>query len=392
MDEKQIIKQLEWLDESRRKDQLLIASLEDKINALEGNFDQLNTQVKEISGDINRLNATTTRLDHIDEELLKIRVNIQKDLDNFEKSINLRFDDFSKIEKSEIGALSSSIDELSKKISEIGEIKRSLTARIEAENNLSKRIDELRNKNDEIFRNQEEYTRNMRLFNDGRRRDAKRLTDLNGEVTAIRKRLDEQHGRLDIASANIKRIENNLQELISRDAEKRAELDKFIEKQKIVDADREHKWKEWQTRFELIESQTDELMNFLQILDSTNRSIQNTQKTVEDLTEQLERRINEITEMQRLAEDKFRQEWVTFKADDQKRWTNYTLTMDEQRSEFERQQEKLSDRVTNLEDETQDIEDIMNQMNELTNKRLQSLLAAVHEWVTNFENSIGKSG
>ena len=32
-----------------------------------------------------------------------------------------------------------------------------------------------------------------------------------------------------------------------------------------------------------------------------------------------ERRINEITEMERLTEERFRQEWVTFKADDQKR-------------------------------------------------------------------------
>jgi chromosome segregation ATPase len=182
-----------------------------------------------------------------------------------------------------------------------------------------------------------------------------------------------------------------LQELISRDAEKHAEMDQFIKKQQLIDTEREHKWKEWQSRFELIESQTDELMNYLQILDSTNRSIQSTQKSVEELSEQVERRINEITEMQRLAEDRFRQEWVTFRSDDQKRWTNYTLTMEEQRGELQRQQDKMRDRMTNLEDETQEIEDLIEQMNEQTNKRLQSLLSAVHEWVTNFERSIGSS-
>ena len=31
-----------------------------------------------------------------------------------------------------------------------------------------------------------------------------------------------------------------------------------------------------------------------------------------------------------LTEERFRQEWVNFKADDQKRWTNYTLAQEEQ--------------------------------------------------------------
>ena len=40
----------------------------------------------------------------------------------------------------------------------------------------------------------------------------------------------------------------------------------------------------------------------------------------EELNLRLERRINEITEMQRLAEDRFRQERVSFKADEAKRF------------------------------------------------------------------------
>jgi hypothetical protein len=105
----------------------------------------------------------------------------------------------------------------------------------------------------------------------------------------------------------------------------------------------------------------------------------------------VERRINEITEMQRLAEERFRQEWTTFKVDDQKRWTNYTLTTEEQRSEIQRQHEKLSDRTTNIEDTIQEIQDLLQQMNEHTEKALQSLLATLHESVTTFERTVGRS-
>jgi hypothetical protein len=82
---------------------------------------------------------------------------------------------------------------------------------------------------------------------------------------------------------------------------------------------------------------------------------------------------------------------VTFKADDQKRWTNYTLTQEEQRGESLRQYEKLAERVTHLEDTIEEIQDLIQQINEGSEKRLQSLLAVAHEWVTAYERTLGRA-
>jgi hypothetical protein len=49
----------------------------------------------------------------------------------------------------------------------------------------------------------------------------------------------------------------------------------------------------------------------------------------ERIAERLGRRINEVAEMQRLSEERFRQEWNDWNADDQKRWKQFTLTNDE---------------------------------------------------------------
>jgi hypothetical protein len=98
-----------------------------------------------------------------------------------------------------------------------------------------------------------------------------------------------------------------------------------------------------------------------------------------------------MTEIQRLSEERFRQEWVTFKADDQKRWTNYTLTQEEQRGESLRQNERLGERLSRVEDTMEEIQDLLAQTNELSEKRLQSLLATVHEWVSTYERSLGRA-
>jgi K+/H+ antiporter YhaU regulatory subunit KhtT len=91
------------------------------------------------------------------------------------------------------------------------------------------------------------------------------------------------------------------------------------------------------------------------------------------------------------VEERFRQDWVTFKADDQKRWTNYTLTQEEQRGEILRNFEKISEQVAQLGDLLQEMEDEIQQSTEQTEKRLQGLLALAHEWVAEYERVEGRA-
>ncbi len=56
-----------------------------------------------------------------------------------------------------------------------------------------------------------------------------------------------------------------------------------------------------------------------------------------------------------------------------------------------RQHEKLVEKVTHLEDDIQELQDLMQQMNQHTEKRLQSLLAMAHEWVSSYERTVGRA-
>ena len=392
MDEAQIAKQVDWLDEERRKVLTRVGALEEQINSVTSNYTSLVKQIKDQNSEVTRLAALIARMDGFDEELLQIRVENKQVTDELEKQFRKREDEAIKLRRSEISALEKSIGDLRKELEGLPEIRRSVTARVDEESRLSRLIDELRLRIDSIRRSDEEYTRTIRLLEDGRRQDSKRLVDMQGELTSVRKRSDDHHGRLELALASQKKIEARLNEYTTIEAERRVAMDKFLESQSMIDVEREHIWKEMQARFVTIEGQIPEIDNQLQTLDATHRAVKRTQQTVDEVAQKVERRIIELSEIQRLAEERFRQEWVTFKADDQKRWTNYTLSLDEQRSETTRTFQKLADRVSHLEDELQVVQDIMNQISEQTEKRLQSLVAVVHEWVSNFERTLGRSG
>jgi DNA repair exonuclease SbcCD ATPase subunit len=251
-------------------------------------------------------------------------------------------------------------------------------------------IDELRVKIQDLQRNEEEYSRTYRLIEDGRRQDAKRLVDMQGEVAALRKRADEQRGQTELLSSSFRKIDARLAELTSAEVERRESQVAFLDKQALAQVEYERSWKEWEGRIDAIEGKSGEVERQLATLDETHRSIKRLKDLTEELVQRVERRVSEITEVQRLTEERFRQDWVTFKADDQKRWTNYTLTQDEQRGEILRNFEKLIEQIAQLEDDVQEQKDTIEQMMDLNEKRLQGLLALAHDWVAEYERTEGR--
>jgi chromosome segregation ATPase len=388
----QVLKQLEWLNDERRKDKDIISKQEEQIIAVEGNLSAANQQIKELSGEIIRLSAIVGRMDDFDAELLQHRQEINRQVEESDKQTKKREEEMEKVRRVEMRSIDTSISEIRQENEAFSGINRSLQARVDEETRLARLIDDLRVKVQDIQRSEEEYTRTYRLLEDSRRQDSKRLLDLQGEVSALRNRSDEFRGQIDLVTASLRKLEGRLGETLAQDSERQEAQDAFIENQALRQVEFERTWKEWQSKIEKIDRQSSDVETQFQSLDSTHSEVKRTMGSIEELQSRIERRINEITEVQRLAEERFRQEWVTFKADDQKRWTNYTLTQEEQRSELSRNLEKMGGQQADFDMSIQEVQDMIHQMTEETERRLQSLLTMAHDWVAAYERIAGNSG
>lgn len=391
MDIDQLQKRIQWVEEDRRKEKDAIALLENKLVSLEGSISASSQQSKSLSSEITRLSAIITRMDQYDQAITKTRLESKQAVDELDKAIKMRIDESEKVQQVQIRSFDGTFAELQKQLEVIPKLDKNIQARIDIEIAIRRTLDELRGKIDAVRIEEEEYTRTVRLLEDGRRQDAKRIVDLQGEVNALRKRMDDQRGQNELINTNLRKLDTRINELITVEDERRDAMTTFLNKQAVTQVERERSWKEWQSRFDTIEKQAVDIESQLVSLDTTHREVKRIQADLEELTQRVERRVSEITEIQRLSEDRFRQEWVTFKADDQKRWTNYTLTQEEQRNEATRQFGKLAEQTTQIEDELQEVKDLIQQANELVEKRLQSMLQVAHEWVTTYERTMGSS-
>jgi chromosome segregation ATPase len=385
----QILKRVQWMDDERRKDKDTIAKLENRIIALEGNIDASHQQIRDLNAEITRLSTVTSRIDNFENVMIQQRLEAKKQVEELDKETRKREEEAIKLRRVEMKALDSSLFEFRNELDTISKLEKGLLLRVEEDNRLSRGIEELSSKIDLVAHSEEEYLRTYRLIEDGRRQDTKRINDLTGEVTAMRKRVDDQRSQTELVNNSLRKVEARLSELLEEERERRDKQAAFLDKQALLQVERDRTWKDWQTRFEVIEKQAIDIESQLQKLDITHRDAKRAQQSLDDLTQRVERRIGEITEIQRLTEDRFRQEWITFKADDQKRWTNYTLASEEQRNETQRSYDKIHERVTQLEDMLQEEHDLLEQMHEQSEKRLQSLLAMAHEWVSAYERALG---
>ena len=208
---------------------------------------------------------------------------------------------------------------------------------------------------------------------------------MQAEQSALRKRVDEARGLLDLVNSDYQKIKSRIQELESTRRDLKKEQESFLEEANLRLTERDSLWKNWMTQFSSIEKQTQDLDEQIAKLDFTHRGVKRMQDELKDLSSLLDRRVNEITEMQRLADEKFRAEWNTFTADDQKRWTNYIISQKEQTKLLERQYKDGEDRISVLEDGLQDIEDQLGQISKYTENQLQGLLGLMRDWAGEFE-------
>lgn len=387
----ELVKRLDWLEKEHRKDRDVIADLQQKLAAYDGNAGRLQNQIKEVSGELSRFSPLAARLDQFDTMLTQCRSEFSKAIDEVEKRRLKHEREIDDRRRAELEALNKSIFEIRNSLDAFNELRRGLQARAEEDSRLARLITELEKKIKDFNLVDDELRRGIRIAEDARKQDAKRITDIQGDLAAIRKRAEEARERADLNADTIRQLDARVNELMASETDRRLAQMQFIEQQNLAQVDRDRAWKEMQLRFEAFARQTATLDQQLLTLDETQRSVKRSQEAFDEMNTRLERRINEITEMQRLAEDRFRQEWVTFKADDQKRWTNYTLTQDELNKDLHLELEKLNQRLAAMDDVTQSMQDLLQQTTEATETHLQELMNWAHEFLANYERIMGRT-
>ena len=381
VDTSQLIKRLDWLDEERRKDKDTISLLQEQIIALQGENHRFSTLIQDIQNEITDIGLLTAKQQQLELEIKSSTQDLSRRLADSDRNHSDRENEIDGFRQNAQESLSRAILDTRKQLEPIADLKKAIQARMDDVFSLTRRLEELDHKIDKIALERDDFLRFQKTNEEVRKQMDKRLTDMQNELSVYRKRNDEMKNKVDLSSDAITKIEQRVAEIGNAENERKQQVTSFQEKMASADVKREKLLNEWKTTFdEIVEKSSSMEMQF-QSLDAIRRSVKHSQEALDEATGRFDRRTNEITEMQRLMEEKFRQEWATFKSDDQKRWMNYSLGQDEIQSEYKRNVELMTTRLNKLEDTTVITSDEAAQNEERRTAQMQEVYALLRSWL-----------
>lgn len=379
----QLERRVEWLDNERRNDKTNLASMQNRLTVLETENTNLRKQIKELEILISQQGNQISSLDKYEGQISRLNNDLSKQIRESGERANLNLDEASKKQKLELDSLKNNLSKLYELTEQIAPLHEELKSFKAEDTRLSRLIEEQKARITEVSRFDEDYRRSLQMVEENRRQEAKRITEVQGEITSMRKRVDETRNRIEGLADNFRSFDTRITELQGYEKDRKEDQSRFIDTVNSSLVEKERSFKNWEGRFQELDTINTKLNTQIEALEEARLSISKSLAQADKLTQQFERRINEISEVQRLNDERFRQEWASFKSDDIKRWANYMLTYEEQNRETGQEIADLNRQIEEIKDISVRNQDAIEALNRETVRHVQMILRAYQDSIQN---------
>jgi chromosome segregation ATPase len=376
MNLEELIIKVEKFDDQIKSVNKSLSTFNNKINEVDdktsGFLDLMRNEKKEIA----RLNSIVMGLGQFDATITQMRVDFNRKINDLQKQRKQEEQLRANLVDEDIKSIQPLIEKTRTELT--NEFDKKLSSFLEEDRRLINRLKEIEIKANEILK---DYKGGLNSFNQDLRRTVKQVENLQAEVGASRGKQNEIQSKLEVISDSLRTNESRLNEIIATESERRqAQLD-FIEKQSLIQKERDRTWVEWEQQFE---ESSKQIFGLLPELQNQKLGLEQSKNKFKDITQQFERRIKELTEMYRLMDEKFRKEWATYKADSEKRWSNISMVIDDKQGGYSNQFQSLKDRMVLVEDNTHEMQEVLLLMSTEIQKGMQNIMKMVNGWMDAF--------
>jgi len=382
MDVNQIARMIEWLDEERRRDKAVIATLEERITQQTETINNLQRRVNSVESDQSIIRETGSGsvtneqglLDKLRGEMRSMLENVEARRLTAEREQERRSELNRETLQRSIRDLTEKFDRINKNMTQITEL-RSETGRV------SDLIIVLEQQVGDLSKKFDEPDRRLAFLEEQRRQDTRRISEVETEMPELRKNIDGMRPKMQLLEDLSIRNERRIQEMQNNEQDRREQLQQFLDSQNLVIQQVNQEMSNLFNKFREYEEQMNSNNERFEMWSQAYRDMKRIIDDFDRIGERLERRINEVAEMQRLSEERFREEWNGWRDDEQRRWKQLTLSNDEvwrnHDKEFEHYVRRMNDvetRVPSVEDSLSRLWNLERQRAALYRDRYQALL------------------
>lgn len=329
MDAQQTLRMIEWLDEERRRDKNMIARLEERLNQQQELIEKLLRQHNGLENEQISMRSQFIPAERDGQLVEQMRNEMRQLIESVEtKRLNSEREAERRHEISREN-LTRPIRELNERMDKMeGQVESAGAFRAERDR-ISTTVLALQQRLDDLAKKIDGPERRIVALEEQRRQDNRRISDVQSEIPELSKLIEGLKLKIERLEALSLANESRVLEMQNFERNRREELQNFIDQQNLFMQQRDQEIKEMTRN---IGAYDEDIRRNLERFESWSETHRQMKKLVDDferIGERLERRINEVSEMQRLSEERFREEWNEWTVDDQRRWKQFTLSNDE---------------------------------------------------------------
>ncbi len=344
MDLTQLSQMVAWLDEEHRRDREEIARLDQRLQNMAIEKQEQSRRIQDLESRLASTHAQLTKFTQIEQALQQLKSELVVLLD---KQVEARLTVEREAERARIAdreALSRGIAEVRKELSRIGRIEEELVTRQAEDQRLGEMALAQRVAINNVTKDLDERTRSLPYMIEQRAADNKRIAQLQGENTELLKRTEATAARIIVVEERVQRLEKDLQKIQPIPEQLYQDQKLFIEEQKLSDVERNRRMGIWEQAIAeqktLVEKQIVRLREFEARYEQAGRAI----KTIEEFQVSVVRDQKQVSELQRLAEERQRKELADWQAENEQRWKKESLRWDYAIQEQQKVNQKLAER------------------------------------------------
>jgi DNA repair exonuclease SbcCD ATPase subunit len=380
MELSQIEQMVRFLDEERKKDKATIAQLQERTEQQRLTIDAQAKEITDLHQHITALETDLRRTDDYPGLVEKARRDLNTALESLKSEFRRQKTEFERMRRSDVENLTQQIADLEKNLRVLPRYEEALDARAEGERQLQTRVQAIANELTDVTKRIEDRLQSLIYLEEQRRADVRRLADIEGDIPALRQTTKELNAKLTRLEDSIRRIPGRVEEAIQI----AKSYDEKIEQLRVADFQREQRIRQVNEMAGEIEEEMTRLVGQTQKYTLLFNQTKQALDALEPFQNRLEKRQNEIAEMQRLNEERLKRQWEEWQTDFARDWQKRLVTEEDRWRRQDLNNQKMTEHLAEL-TETDDLhfEELVAVWEELRN--------AAERWRKTIEDTLDES-
>ena len=350
MDQGQLTQMVTWLDEEHRRDKAEVIRLQQRLESQEGELQDQARIIQDLEGRMANLQSQLLRFGQLDTALEQLKEEVVQMFEQADERRQQEAREAERVRAIERDNVSRAVNEIRRDLQRLPRFDEEINLRKVEQARVSDGLLVVQQELNALGQEVEGKLRRVPFLEEGRQQDTKRIARLQQESLEALKRIEQHGSRLQMFEDAIKRQERDTGELKGVIAQLRIAQREFIQSQLLETEEVKRKMAEWAETLEANVKKIDGFSARIQEITEAFREDRKVVENVERFQELINREQAQVSELQRLAEERQKRELEQWQEDNEKKWRKELLRWDHQWGEQAKQNKDVAELFIGIEE------------------------------------------